>query len=155
MRTPIKQRSSVCGHIYSRHTYSSTLPSNRKRTRGTVHEHDGRWPGGCSSAQHNCSIRQHASAYVSIRQHTGRQGAPVLNTTAAYVSIRQHTSAYFSIRQHTLAYVSIRQHTSAYVSIRQHTSAYGITEAIGVCGAETEAVYSSMRTHSSTQTFFF
>jgi hypothetical protein len=29
------------------------------------------------------SIRQHTSAYVSIRQHT-----------SAYVSIRQHTSAY-------------------------------------------------------------
>jgi hypothetical protein len=67
----------------------------------------------------------------------GREGAPVLNTTAACVSIRQHTSAYVSIRQHTSAYVSwpggcsraqhncsIRQHTSAYVSIRQHTSAY-------------------------------
>ncbi len=33
------------------------------------------------------SIRQHTSAYVSIRQHT-----------SAYVSIRQHTSAYVSIR---------------------------------------------------------
>jgi hypothetical protein len=59
----------------------------------------------------------------------GREGAPVLNTTAAYVSMRQHTSAYVSILaervlqcstqlQHTSAYVSIRQHTSAYVSIR-------------------------------------
>ncbi len=60
---------------------------------------------------------KHASAYVSIRQHT---------SAYAYVSIRQHTSAYVSIRQHTSAYVlalgrsrpgSIRQHTSAYVSI--------------------------------------
>jgi hypothetical protein len=67
------------------------------------------------------SIRQHASAYVSIRQplvfraplHARRAVLP------AYVSIRQD-----SIRQHTSAYVSIRQHTSAYVSIRQHTSAY-------------------------------
>jgi len=59
---------------------------------------------------------------MSITEDAGRDGAPVLNTTAAYVSIRQHTSAC----------VSICQHTSAYVSIRQHTAAYGITEAIGV-----------------------
>jgi hypothetical protein len=81
-------------------------------------------------------IRQHTSAYVSIRE------------TEAYVSIRQHTSAYVSIPEtealgqphlqrqalplfkgmrhymskltaYTSAYVSIRQHTSAYVSIRQ------------------------------------
>jgi hypothetical protein len=65
------------------------------------------------------SIRQHTSAYVSIHQHT-----------SAYVSIRQHTSAYVSIRQHTSAHVSIRQHTSAYVSIRQHTYAYLAFEAV-------------------------
>jgi hypothetical protein len=52
-------------------------------------------------------IRQHTSAYVSIRQHT-----------SACVRIRQHTSAYVSIRQHASACVSIRPHTSAYVSIR-------------------------------------
>jgi hypothetical protein len=40
-------------------------------------------------------IRQHTSAYVSIRQR----------------SIRQHTSAYVSIRQHTSAYIRIGQHT--------------------------------------------
>jgi hypothetical protein len=44
-----------------------------------------------------CRIRQHTSAYVSIRQHT-----------SAYVSIRQNTSAYVCIRLHTSAYVSIR-----------------------------------------------
>jgi hypothetical protein len=38
-----------------------------------------------------CRIRQHTSAYVSIRD----------------VSIRQHASAYVSKRQHTSAYVSI------------------------------------------------
>jgi hypothetical protein len=96
------------------------------------------------------SIRQHTSAYVSIRQHSFsmRPGGSNATSTAlpqplAYVSIRLH-----SIRQHTAAYVSIRhfhrppggraanrclhyrhngsirQHTSAYVSIRQHTSAY-------------------------------
>jgi hypothetical protein len=59
-------------------------------------------------------IRQHTSAYDSIRQPLGMPGSP-----AAYVSIRQHTSAYVSIRQHTPAYVSIRQHTSAYVRALQ------------------------------------
>jgi hypothetical protein len=68
------------------------------------------------------SIRQHTSAYVSIRQPSAY--VSIRQHTSAYVSIRQHTSAYVSIRQHTSAYVSIRQHTSAYVSIRQHTSAY-------------------------------
>ena len=37
-------------------------------------------------------IRQHPSAYASIRQHTPES-----------VSIRQHPSAYASIRQHTQA----------------------------------------------------
>jgi hypothetical protein len=55
---------------------------------------------------------RHASACVSIREHT------------SYLSIRPHTSAYVSMRQHTSAYVSIRQHTSANASIRQHTHAY-------------------------------
>jgi hypothetical protein len=72
------------------------------------------------------SIRQHTSAYVSIRQHSYCTKLRTFCTehTSAYVSIRQHTSAYASIRQHTSAYASIRQHTPAYVSIRQHTSAY-------------------------------
>jgi hypothetical protein len=90
-----------------------------------------------------CLAEQHASAYVSIRQHTR---ARVPGGTAC-VSIRQHTPAYAresacrnSMRQHTPAYAresawrnSMRQHASAYVSIResawrnsirQHTSAY-------------------------------
>jgi hypothetical protein len=76
-------------------------------------------------AYYSCiSIRQHASAYVSIRQQSYAD-------TSAYVCIRQRTCAELvlermrhrnaHIRQHTSAYVSIRQHTSAYVSIRQHT----------------------------------
>ena len=36
---------------------------------------------------------------------------------SAHVSIRQHTYACVSIRQHTSTYVSIRQHTSAYVRL--------------------------------------
>jgi hypothetical protein len=53
------------------------------------------------------SIRQHMSAYVSIRQHTSAYVRSAFRLI--YVSIRQHTSAYVSIRQHTSAYVSIRQ----------------------------------------------
>jgi hypothetical protein len=50
-------------------------------------------------------IRQHTSAYVSIRMLTCCKAAewreePLIYT---YVSIRQHTSAYVSIRQHTHA----------------------------------------------------
>ena len=48
-------------------------------------------------------VRQHTSAYVSIRQHTSER-------------IRQHTSE--CIRQHTSAYASMRQHTPVHVSIR-------------------------------------
>jgi hypothetical protein len=97
----------------------------------------------CISSSAYASIRQHTSAYVSIRCE--RRCMRVIVHPA---SPRQHTSAYVSIRQHTSAYVasavvcvslsilhllrcqylyscaskasvSIRQHTSAYVSIRQ------------------------------------
>jgi hypothetical protein len=57
------------------------------------------------------SIRQHTSAYVSIRQQP--QALP------AYTH-RQHTSAYVSKRQHTSAYA---RKTLAYVRMRQHTQA--------------------------------
>jgi hypothetical protein len=74
------------------------------------------------------SMRQHTSAYVSIRQQllavVAREDR-VRCSRRHKSSIRQHTSAYVSIRQHTSEYVSIRQHTSEYVSIRQHTSASG------------------------------
>jgi hypothetical protein len=72
-------------------------------------------------------MRQHTSAYVSIRQHTSAY--VVLGCVDCYrasafdlacVSIRQHVSAHVSIRQ----LCDVRQHMSAYVSIRQHTSAY-------------------------------
>jgi hypothetical protein len=63
------------------------------------------------------SIRQHASAYVSIHPRH-------LSIHPPHLHMRLHQSAYVSICQHTSAYVSIRQHTSEYVSIRQHTSAY-------------------------------
>jgi hypothetical protein len=80
------------------------------------------------------SIRQHRSAYVSIR------GTAHLHQRVA-ASARRHTacytSAYVSIRQHTSAYVSIRQHTSAHLhrrvaaSARQHTACY--TARTGLC----------------------
>jgi hypothetical protein len=58
----------------------------------------------------HASIRQHKSAYVSIRRGSRPRGSRIYIYTLC-----QHTSAYVSIRQHTSAYVSIRQHTSAYV----------------------------------------
>jgi hypothetical protein len=63
-------------------------------------------PESCSA-----SIRQHTSAYVSIRQR--------IHTVAEIESHRGDCKARELQRQHTSAYVSIRQHTSAYVSIRQ------------------------------------
>jgi hypothetical protein len=75
------------------------------------HSAPGRWRGGgrCVHAlAYVSSIRQHTSAYVSIRQHSAAFSA---RTTArrwqvcACVSIRsQHTSAYVSIRQHSAAF---------------------------------------------------
>ena len=72
-------------------------------------------------------IRQHTSAYVSIRQHTnllGKLGSLRHDLDVEGKDEREvlHTSAYVSIRQHTSAYVSIRQHTSAYVNIEPGVS---------------------------------
>jgi hypothetical protein len=85
--------------------------------------------GGSSSIRvvRSCCIRQHTSAYVSIRQHTQphqihaiflmrrqqHQSRPQLlwrrrrrcQNTSAYVSIRQHTSA---LRKHTLTRIRAR-----------------------------------------------
>jgi hypothetical protein len=87
----------------------------------------------------------HASAYVSMRQHTCRKAPHAHSARSrasriampACVRIRPHTSACVSIRQHTprmptraaapLASPCLRpacQHTAAYVSACQHTSAY-------------------------------
>jgi hypothetical protein len=49
-----------------------------------------------TSTSASVSIRQHTSAYVSIRMLTA--GTCNFSSTSAYVSIRQHTSAYVSIR---------------------------------------------------------
>ncbi len=65
------------------------------------------------------SIRQHTSAYVSIRQHKAVQ---------MLCGIKKGS------RQHTSAYVSRRPHTSAYVRIRQHPSAYARTHLAHTCG---------------------
>jgi hypothetical protein len=87
------------------------------------------------------SIRQHTSAYVSIRhtQHTSRVRARWVRvrcnagyTHTAYVSIRQHASAYVthSIR-HACVLVGCASAATGFSwlglhthSIRQHTSAY-------------------------------
>ncbi len=95
-------------------------------------------------------IRQHTSAYVSIRQHTSVSIRVLIGRTtcrcrslhtSAYVSMRQHASACVSQhtridRAHRMSLLELPVsasacarllkilHTSAYVSIRQHTSAY-------------------------------
>jgi hypothetical protein len=71
-------------------------------------------------------IRQHTSAYVSIRQHicireAVMTGTPRLFARIEYVSIRQHTSAYVSI-------YSIRHHTSAYTFSRSSDIGYALTD---------------------------
>jgi hypothetical protein len=132
MRTHV----AVCEHTYRlRHEHFILLPRHFKFAFHSAES----LLRACEGVSAYVSIRQHTSAYVSIRS------AYVSIRTSAYVSmrqiclpqceepperaprrasIRQHTSAYASIRQHASAYASIRQHTSAYVSIRQHTSAY-------------------------------
>jgi hypothetical protein len=91
----------------------------------------------CNEARGTSSIRQHTSAYVSMRQHAcyySSLAQQLCNEARGTPNIRQHTSAYVSMRQHacycsSLAQQlcneargtpSIRQHTSAYVSMRQH-----------------------------------
>jgi hypothetical protein len=90
-------------------------------------------------------MRQHTSAYVSIRQHTLQPAAACAELRRQPLAVGvsancrefrctcrwlkcalplSRSASVISRRQHTSAYVSIRQHTSAYVSIRQHTSAY-------------------------------
>jgi hypothetical protein len=120
------------------------------------------------------SIRQHTSAYVSIRQqasacdHTSDCDFWAVALTLLHLSIisplslslkeatlRQHTSAYVSIRQNKSAYVSIRlalyaisggcRNSPAYISIRQHTSAY-------VSLRQHTPAYASIRQHASAYT---
>jgi uncharacterized protein YcbX len=82
--------------------------------------------------QRHLSIRQHTSAYVSMRTQIVAMQQRRSKDTSACVSIRQHSSAYVSIRQHTSAYVSIwaqivvmqAAEEQRHLSIRQLTSAY-------------------------------
>ncbi len=71
------------------------------------------------------NIRQHASAYVSIWQHTSayvpeRQQDAERGQQQLAFSHSRHSSAYVSMRHPSS--VSIRQHTSAYVSMRHPSS---------------------------------
>jgi hypothetical protein len=99
-------------------------------------------------------IRQHTSAYVSIRQlrSLARTLRPL---TPAYVSIRQHTSAYVSIRQLRSLARTLRPLTPAYVSVRQHTSAYATREErrkelpATISIRQRTSAYVSIRQHSS------
>ena len=82
-----------------------------------------------------CSIRQHTSAYVSIRLYTCLRALDSACRRSTWRHSRRTTRwlrlpfstgrertgrslAFHCIRQHTSAYVSIRQYTSAYVSVR-------------------------------------
>jgi alpha-D-ribose 1-methylphosphonate 5-triphosphate synthase subunit PhnL len=111
------------------------------------------------ACRHMCSIRQHTSAYVSIRQAEWRSIRRVVQSRLpAHV---QHTSAY--VRQSGGASVglcrvacrhmcSIRQHTSAYVSIRQ-AEWRSIRRVLLIHSpADTYAVYVSIRQHTSGHT---
>ncbi len=76
--------------------------------------------------QHRCELREdqylhHASAFVSIRQHTSAyvQGEEV-REPEQHLQHLQHSRQLRQV-EHFLA--SIRQHTSAYVNKRQHTPA--------------------------------
>jgi hypothetical protein len=78
----------------------------------------------CSGVQAFASIRQHTSAYVSIRRKETltrcvRACGCICSGVQALIRYNYYTSAYVSIRQHTSAYVSIRQQTSAYPKRRR------------------------------------
>jgi hypothetical protein len=84
------------------------------------------------------SMRQHTSAFVSICQLQVAQRlrlpvrACIRQHAAAYVSIRQRTTAYDSVRQRTSAYGSIRQHAAAYDSMRRFLSVCMPHEALSI-----------------------
>ena len=83
-----------------------------------------------SLAPSKTRIRQHTSAYVSIRQSAYHTLHSLIGAFGkhAYVSMRQHASACVSIRQsayHTLHSLTRAFGRHAYVSMRQHTS-FGI-----------------------------
>jgi hypothetical protein len=77
------------------------------------------------------SIRQHTSAYVSIRCTSTAKAHTLISfwyaayaayVSTAHVSIRQHTSACGGIRQHTLAYLEEGGVEFALEAIRQNTT---------------------------------
>ncbi len=106
LTTCIRQHTSACVCI-RQHT-------RRRRVAGG--------PSALTTCIRYVSLRQHVSAYVSIRGG-GELRVDLLPWPPAYVSIRQHTSFYHQeLRVDLLpwppAYGSIRQHVCAYVSIR-------------------------------------
>jgi hypothetical protein len=76
-------------------------------------------PDGCRLCRPGVDIRQHTSKYLSIRQHASACVSMRRNQTNRQDGCR-HSRPAGGIRQHTLKYLSIRQHTSACVSIRPH-----------------------------------
>jgi hypothetical protein len=87
------------------------------------------------------SIRQHTSAYVSIRVPLLRAGKSQRASASLLSSVTKNTPA--------SVFVSIRQHTSAYVSIRQHTSA----ESLGVACLECDEEYTCVSIHQHTSVY--
>jgi hypothetical protein len=98
----------------------------------------------------------HASAYVSIRQHTSASVEPLCRTASADLMMAARRSCPTSstsciassaeegcIRQHTSAYVSIRPHTSAYVTPAQRPARL-VSHLLQKRGA-----YVSIRQHTS------
>jgi hypothetical protein len=128
---------------------------------------------GAFASSHSLSIRQHTSAYVSIRDTCAAESSwgfrefatsPPPGSSGELSSqlfarpfriapcIRQHTSAYVSIRQHTSAYASIC--TSAYVrvvqqALRSHLRMGSLHTSAYVSIRQHTSAYVSIRQHTS------
>jgi hypothetical protein len=90
-------------------------------------------------------IRQHTSAYVSIREHyvtAASDAAREERAAACRTEKRRSSPEACSELRHTSAYVSIR---TAYASIREHTHR---KEAVLSGGMQRAAAYVSIRQHS-------
>jgi hypothetical protein len=99
-------------------------------------------------------MRQHASAYVSIRQHTN-VGCPLARLRRRalchiIVSIRQHTSAYVSIRKHTSGHIHRGMWTHIADTRTQLTGVSALTSSMPVSASSTRlAAYVSRRQQTS------
>jgi hypothetical protein len=100
-------------------TTGSPLAGN---SRNTITSSDSR--GSMRASEAYVSIRQHTSAYVSIRRRDMRERlSQTVEGACAHLKPDVTSDVTSAPTTQSSACVSIRQHTSAYVSIRQHTSA--------------------------------